>query len=224
MIKQIESGTYELDPPKWDAITSDSKDFIRQCLTVEVGDRPTSIDLMSHAIFKNDSLPSEDLGTSNDLLKFKARLATYKMMSSVKAIVRLSSNPMMLLRRAPSDPNDARHKEASDLFLTIDSDGDGQLELYEIILYMQEYCLHLFYHPEPGVDGLMIVDDEKLRAFATLLRDQLDRDKDGFVSREEFIKGYCIWQMHLKRAKDATSMHLLASDVYSEARGSPTLT
>jgi len=34
MIKQIESGTYELDPPKWDAITSDSKDFIRQCLTV----------------------------------------------------------------------------------------------------------------------------------------------------------------------------------------------
>jgi len=30
---------------------------------------------MSHAIFKNDSLPSEDLGTSNDLLKFKGMYA-----------------------------------------------------------------------------------------------------------------------------------------------------
>jgi len=34
MIKQIESGTYDLDPSKWESISSDSKDFIRQCLTV----------------------------------------------------------------------------------------------------------------------------------------------------------------------------------------------
>jgi len=31
-----------------------------------------------------------------------------------------------------------------------------QLELYEIILYMQEYCLHLFYHPEPV--GFLFID------------------------------------------------------------------
>jgi hypothetical protein len=39
------------------------------------------------------------------------------------------------------------------------------------------------------------VDKDKLKKFAAFLRDTLDRDNDGQISKEEFIKGYCIWQV-----------------------------
>ncbi len=66
---------------------------------------------------------------------------------------------------------------------------------FEIILYIQEHYQHLFSHKD--VDGQMVVDEERLKSFAAFLRDQLDRDHDGLISREEFIKGYCIWQVYI---------------------------
>ena len=44
--QQITSGTYEFHSPQWDAISTESKAFISDCLTVEIEKRPTAITLM----------------------------------------------------------------------------------------------------------------------------------------------------------------------------------
>jgi len=91
-------------------------------------------------------------------------------------------------------------------------DRNGSLELFEIILYMQEHYQHLFAHRD--VDGQQVVDEEKLKGFAEFLRDTLDRDHDGCVSKEEFIKGYCIWQMHIHHVEQKSEKMLAAASVY----------
>ena len=193
MIQQITSGTFAFHSPAWDPVTEDSKNFIRACLTVGVDSRPTSIELMNHALFKNDSLPSTCLGVMDPMKKYQARFKEKAVVKCVKALARMELLGKSMHWEANS--NDPRQKEADSLFTTIDSLGDrnGSLELFEIILYMQEHHQHLFSHKD--VDGQMVVDEERLKSFAAFLRDQLDRDHDGLISREEFIKGYCIWQV-----------------------------
>jgi hypothetical protein len=138
MIQQITSGTFAFHSPAWDAVTEDSKNFIRACLTVAVDSRPTSIELMNHALFKNDSLPSHCLGVMDPMKKYQARFKEKAVVKCVKALAR-----MELLGKSmhwETNAADPRQKEADSLFTTIDSLGDknGSLELFEIILYMQE--------------------------------------------------------------------------------------
>ena len=116
--------------------------------------------------------------------------------------------------------DDPQLKEATILFDSIDSLGDrnGTLQLYEIILYMQEHHQHLFLKKDKDVDGQSIMDEVKLSGFARFLRDALDLDHDGEISREEFVRGFCIWQMHVHKHQndfcESEEKKLLASDVY----------
>lgn len=91
-------------------------------------------------------------------------------------------------------------------------DRNGSLELFEIILYMQEHYQHLFCYKD--VDAQTVLDEEKLKKFAEFLRDTLDRDHDGQISKEEFIKGYCIWQMHVHKKEMESAKNLMAAEVY----------
>jgi len=34
-----------------------------------------------------------------------------------------------------------------------------------------------------------------------IYREKIDTDGDGSISKEEFIRGYSIWQMHIKKAQ-----------------------
>jgi hypothetical protein len=93
---------------------------------------------MNHALFKNDSLPSHCLGVMDPMKKYQARFKEKAVVKCVKALAR-----MELLGKSmhwESNAADPRQKEADSLFTTIDSLGDknGSLELFEIILYMQE--------------------------------------------------------------------------------------
>jgi len=212
MIKQITDGDYSFHSPQWDPVSEDSKNFIRACLTVEVNDRPTSIECMNHPIFKNDNLPTEPLGMLDELAKYKARFKEKAVLKGVRAMARMELLGKSMHWEVKAD--DPRQKEADNLFTTIDSMGDrnGSLELFEIILYMQEHYQHIFSHKD--VDGQMVVDEEKLKSFASFLRDSLDRDRDGLISKEEFIKGYCIWTMNIHKAEQQSMKNLLAKDVY----------
>lgn len=212
MIQQITGGAFAFHSPAWDPVTEDSKNFIRQCLTVKVEDRPTSIEMMNHPIFKNDNLPTTSLGNLDQLSKYHARFAQKAVMKTVKAFARMEVLTRQMTWKSNAD--DPRQKEANNLFMTIDSMGDrnGSLELFEIILYMQEHYQHIFSRKD--VDGQSVVDEDKLKNFAAFLRDSLDRDHDGTISKEEFVKGYCIWQMNLHKAENQTKANQLAHDVY----------
>ena len=47
------------------------------------------------------------------------------------------------------------------------------------------------------------------------MRDAIDRDGDGTISKDEFVRGYCIWQMHINKAEQRSQKNLLAADVYA---------
>jgi len=72
---------------------------------------------------------------------------------------------------------------------------------------------HLFLKTDEK-SGMKVVDEERLKKFATLLRDSVDKDSDGLISQEEFVRGYCIWNMHLGNAETSSKLNLLAADVY----------
>merc|ERR1719261_1792264 len=93
------------------------------------------------------------------------------------------------------------------------SAGNGHLDLFEIIMYMQKFYEHLFLKTDEE-SGMKVVDEERLKKFATLLRDSVDKDSDGLISQQEFVRGYCIWNMHLGNAETSSKLNLLAADVY----------
>ena len=114
MIKQITSGNYAFHSPAWDPVTEQSKGFIKRCLTVEVSERPTSIELMEDEIFKQDNLPSDHLGHLDKLSAYKARFKEKAVLKTVKAFAR-----MEILTKSVkwvSDDNDPRQQEADNLF------------------------------------------------------------------------------------------------------------
>lgn len=79
---------------------------------------------------------------------------------------------------------------------------------------MQEHFQHLFSTVDE-VDGRSMVDERRLKEFAAFLRDAIDRDGDGTISKDEFVRGYCIWQMHISKAEQRSQKNLLAADVYA---------
>ena len=52
--------------------------------------------------------------------------------------------------------------------------GNGHLDLFEIIMYMQKFYEHLFLKTDEE-SGMKVVDEERLKKFATLLRDSVDK-------------------------------------------------
>ena len=79
---------------------------------------------------------------------------------------------------------------------------------------MQEHFQHLFSTVDE-VDGRSMVDERRLKEFASFLRDAIDRDGEGTISKDEFVRGYCIWQMHINKAEQRSQKNLLAADVYA---------
>jgi hypothetical protein len=58
---------------------------------------------------------------------------------------------------------------------------------------------HLF-HKRDRENGQLVVCSDRVKTFSQLLKDKIDTDGDGRISKDEFIRGYCIWQMHIKKA------------------------
>jgi len=64
---------------------------------------------------------------------------------------------------------------------------------------LQERMPHLF-HKRDRENGQLSVCPDRVKTFSQLLKDKIDTDGDGRISKGEFIRGYCIWQMHIKKA------------------------
>lgn len=113
-------------------------------------------------------------------------------------------------------PVSASDKEAFDLYKTIhahaNSDSKG-LEMYEIVLYMQERMPHLFQRRDRATNKMVMCAD-RVKTFCQLLSEKVDLDHDGYISKDEFVKGYCIWQMHIRKAEMYQQSERQASFIY----------
>mmetsp|Transcript_10694 Transcript_10694/g.35812 ORF Transcript_10694/g.35812 Transcript_10694/m.35812 type:complete len:165 (+) Transcript_10694:889-1383(+) len=116
----------------------------------------------------------------------------------------LSVPQCIRLTRGVQDPKDPTQREAERLFRTIDSLGNsnGFLELYEVILYIQEYMQHMFYKKNSMGDN--VVDEKKLKDFASNLRNLVDTNKDGAISLEEFVQGFVTWKHFIEEQEKAS--------------------
>jgi hypothetical protein len=65
---------------------------------------------------------------------------------------------------------------------------------------LQERMPHLF-HKRDRENGQLVTCPDRVKTFSQLLKDKIDTNGDGRISKEEFIRGYCIWQMHIRKAK-----------------------
>jgi hypothetical protein len=78
------------------------------------------------------------------------------------------------------------------------------LEVDLLITYfftlLQERMPHLF-HKRDRENGQLVTCPDRVKTFSQLLKDKIDTNGDGRISKEEFIRGYCIWQMHIRKAK-----------------------
>mmetsp|Transcript_10696 Transcript_10696/g.35817 ORF Transcript_10696/g.35817 Transcript_10696/m.35817 type:complete len:390 (+) Transcript_10696:234-1403(+) len=201
MIQQIMHAKFKFHSPKWDSVSSDSKDFIMKCLTVDTSKRPSAAECMKDPLFANNHVFSEQaLDVKDDLREFLSKRRK-KVLGAVKAIARMETIANFKFFRDPKDPT---QREAERLFRTIDSLGNsnGFLELYEVILYIQEYMQHMFYKKNSMGDN--VVDEKKLKDFASNLRNLVDTNKDGAISLEEFVQGFVTWKHFIEEQEKAS--------------------
>ena len=57
---------------------------------------------------------------------------------------------------------------------------------------------------------------DRLNAFATMLKTEVDLDKDGKISVTEFVRAYSKWAMHWQRAETAHRLADETSAVYAQ--------
>jgi len=123
------------------------------------------MELMNHALLKNDSLPSHCLGA---MKKYQARFKEKAVVKCVKALA-CTGRPMLTIR--------------------------GKKRLTTSLL--------------------RLIPWETKTARSSSLKSSLKDDfrvHDGLISREDFIKGYCNWQMHMAKLINQSKQEVLAEE------------
>jgi len=215
-VKSIIAGKYKTGS-QWEQLSERSKAFARKCLTVDYTSRPPADDLMYDELFSGDDLPRDDLQNLDRLRRYMAVRRNRAVGTSAKAVIRMHN-----LGKVQMATNTTADQQALDLFREIDSMGNRngeveQVELFEIILYMKEKGQHFFERLCP-ITGAKITDEARLRQFADNIRGEMDLDKNGTISQEEFVRGYCIWAMHWAKQDRRSALHHQTSDVYQQTR------
>eukprot|EP00802_Teleaulax_amphioxeia_P012824 Tamp_12869.p1 GENE.Tamp_12869~~Tamp_12869.p1 ORF type:complete len:521 (-),score=105.61 Tamp_12869:209-1699(-) len=216
IVQQICKGNYDTECMAH--VSPDSQNLITSCLTLNPDERPTAFELMDLPVFKNDTLPTEDLHCLvklSSLNSYKTWRRRRKTLDAVLSIARLKVTANIASRtKKEIAPQDA---EAANLYHTIHQATPGKddkgLEFYEIVLYLQERMAHLFYRRDRK-SGNLVVCPDRVKTFSQLLKEKIDTDGDGSISKEEFIRGYSIWQMHIKKAQMLQNSERQASFIY----------
>ncbi|KAJ1491534.1 hypothetical protein T484DRAFT_1882461 [Baffinella frigidus] len=130
------------------------------------------------------------------VLNNKKTLGTYLAKRRGKRVVKAVQLIGAMRGRVNLSKSDPLHKEAVQLFRSIDSLGNknGTIELFEILLYVQEYLQHLFVKEDMLGEGEEELDEQKVKTFADFVILEIDDNKDGKISMDEFVYGYAAWR------------------------------
>ena len=223
LLKQICSGCYEESPLR--SVSLESKELIRKCLTVDPDKRATAFELLDLALFRSDSISMKDHMTllkCSSLLQYKNWRKKSKALDAVRGVASM----IISQRRQQHGPKrlNASDQEAAELYAdmmlhtagtTHDVDDGGGLESFQILLYMQDRMIHLFQKRDRHKGGL-VTCTERLHAFCQILKNRLDFNGDGLISRDEFVQGYSIWKMLVKKAESFQALERKASVIYQQ--------
>jgi serine/threonine protein kinase len=193
MVNQIRKAQYEFGSPAWDDVTDETKKFITELLEKEPEKRPTAQEALDHPRLADSaaltSMNTTALGNEGRLGKYLANRRGKRVVKAIKLIGAMRG-------RVNLSKQDPLHKEAVQLFRSIDALGNknGTIELFEILLYVQEYLQHLFVKEDTLGDGEEEIDEEKVKQFADFVIHEIDENKDGKISMDEFVFGYAAWR------------------------------
>merc|ERR1740121_105918 len=156
ILRRVRTGKFEFPSPDWDNISDAAKSFITSMLTMDPKQRPTAEMALEHPFLRH----FKDEGHKRMVPKdFCRKLKSFTGVSKLKKMV------LTLIAQQLSDES---IKDLQEIFLSLDTNQDGQLSIQEITEGMKQASVAL---PD---------DLEKILGM-------LDTDKSGSVDYLEFV-------------------------------------
>ena len=160
VFNMIKRCVYILDGYGWENISSDAKDLIRKMLT-PAKNRISAAQVLKHRwitshIKKDQVAPSEMEGVLNNLIQFNSDNA---LQDAAKLFI---ITQLMTSREL---------KEAKDIFLELDENGDGKLSREELMKGYRRF-----------------LSKESAQAIVDNIMHRVDTDNNGYIDYNEFLK------------------------------------
>lgn len=160
--KKISKGTLGFKEKAWGRISNHAKRVVRLMLTFDQSKRPEASDLLLDPWIKH-SLKSLDLSKPMIARTFKNFKSFYSSNKLQQGILHFMSQTLA---------TDKIKKQASDLFATLDKNGDGKVSLEELKDGMS--------------DNGIVLNDQELH----LILSQIDNNDTGFIDFNEFMTAF----------------------------------
>eukprot|EP00920_Eleutheroschizon_duboscqi_P025788 GHVT01063648.1.p1 GENE.GHVT01063648.1~~GHVT01063648.1.p1 ORF type:complete len:542 (-),score=153.82 GHVT01063648.1:368-1993(-) len=175
ILKRVEKGKYEFDPPDWNCVSEDAKDLLRKMLTYDPSKRVSAEEALNHpwilerCAAKASAMEGAVLGGAlNNMKKFHSdqKLA--------QAALLFMGSKMTTLEET---------KELTKIFTQLDKNGDGQLDEQELIAGYRS----LMQLRGADANELAKMDSETIESEVKAIIDSVDFDQNKFIDYSEFV-------------------------------------
>ena len=169
IIENIKKGFYDIESNIWQKISPEAKNLIRSLLESNPGLRVSAEEALNHIWFKK--LKTKDKINFVPHEKIKLMLENLKNYSADKILQHIA-----LAYLVHNNPQHEEVLEAYKLFNLIDKNSNGKIAKLEL---------------KNGMNELSVWDEQESQQFVNEIFILIDRDNNGYIEYEEFVRG-CI--------------------------------
>ena len=166
--KAIKTGKYDINNKQYLSLSQNAKDLITKLLKYNPQERITALEALNHPWFNTPDIANINYLDNGKIIELLSNLDKYKSYNIIKCAI------LAYLVHINSDIKE--YIEAGKLFNSLDMDHDGKLDKNELINGFMKY--------------LNLSQSDALNKVNAIFIN-IDSDKSGFISTEEFIRG-CI--------------------------------
>ena len=164
----IKTGKYDINNKQYLSLSQNAKDLIAKLLKYNPQERITALEALNHPWFNTPDIANINYLDNGKIIELLSNLDKYKSYNIIKCVI------LAYLVHINSDIKE--YIEAGKLFNSLDMDHDGKLDKNELINGFMKY--------------LNLSQSDALNKVNAIFIN-IDSDKSGFISTEEFIRG-CI--------------------------------
>ena len=164
----IKTGKYDINNKQYLSLSQNAKDLIAKLLKYYPQERITALEALNHPWFNTPDIANINYLDNGKIIELLSNLDKYKSYNIIKCAI------LAYLVHINSDIKE--YIEAGKLFNSLDMDHDGKLDKNELINGFMKY--------------LNLSQSDALNKVNAIFIN-IDSDKSGFISTEEFIRG-CI--------------------------------
>ena len=164
----IKTGKYDINNKQYLSLSQNAKDLIAKLLKYNPQERITALEALNHPWFNTPDIANINYLDNGKIIELLSNLDKYKSYNIIKCAI------LAYLVHINSDIKE--YIEAGKLFNSLDMDHDGKLDKNELINGFMKY--------------LNLSQSDALNKVNAIFIN-IDSDKSGFISTEEFIRG-CI--------------------------------